>query len=95
MSSSNIGCCYIIIDTEFKEKHILEQDESFCCAIIRSELKQNKQTNKKNHLSFSLENSRPLSPPQGLWITFSSLGTLEFLSTYLGIDSLRTKAVKS
>ena len=29
------GChfCYIILGAEFKEKHILEQDELFCCAL--------------------------------------------------------------
>ena len=36
MSSSRIHCCYIVIGTELEEKHILEQDELFCCAIIRS-----------------------------------------------------------
>ena len=30
MSLSKIHCCYIIISTEFKEKHTLEQDELFC-----------------------------------------------------------------
>ena len=35
MSSIRIHCCYIIIGTEFKEKHILEQDELFCCIIIQ------------------------------------------------------------
>ena len=33
MSSSRIHCCCIVIGTEFKEKHILEADELFCCAI--------------------------------------------------------------
>ena len=28
MSSSRIHCCYIVIGTEFKEKHILEQESS-------------------------------------------------------------------
>ena len=46
-SSSRTHCCYIIIGTEFKEKHILEQDELFCCAVISSGLKE------KKHLSFS------------------------------------------
>ena len=41
-----------------------------------------------------LENSRPQSPPPGLWISFSSSGTLNFLSTYLGIDSLRPEGLK-
>ena len=35
-SSSRIHCCYIVVGTEFKEKHILEQDELFCCVIISS-----------------------------------------------------------
>ena len=34
MSSSRIPCCYIVIGTEFKEKHILEQNEFFWCVII-------------------------------------------------------------
>ena len=37
---SRIYCCYIITGTEFKEKHILEQDELFCCVIISSGLKE-------------------------------------------------------
>ena len=58
MSSSMIHCCYIIIGTEFKGEHILEQDELFCCAIISSELKE------KNICPFLLlKNSRPLYPP--------------------------------
>ena len=32
LSSSRIHCCHIIIGTESKGKHILEQDELFCCA---------------------------------------------------------------
>ena len=36
-----------IIGTECKGKHILEQDELFCCAIISSGFKE------KKHLSFS------------------------------------------
>ena len=71
MSSSRIY--YIIIGTEFKGKHILEQDEFFCCIIICSGLKE------KTLCPFLfLENSRPLSPPQ------------DFLSAYLGTDSLNT-----
>ena len=41
---SRIYCCYIIIGTGFKEKHILEQDESFCCVIISSGLKEKKKS---------------------------------------------------
>ena len=41
MSFSKIHYCYIIISTELKEKHTLEQDE-FCCVIISSGLKENK-----------------------------------------------------
>ena len=33
-------CYYIIISTELKEKHTLEQEE-FCCVIISSGLKEN------------------------------------------------------
>ena len=40
MSSSSIHCCYIIISTELKAKHILEQGELFCCAMISSVLKE-------------------------------------------------------
>ena len=42
MSLSRIYCCYIIIGTDFKENHILEQDELFCFVIISSELKKKK-----------------------------------------------------
>ena len=79
MSSSRIHCCHITIGIEFKEKHILEQDQLFCCAIISS-------GRKEKSLFFSslrtpdpyslLESPRPLSPPQG-----------PHLPTYLGIDS--------
>ena len=37
MSSSRIHC-HIIIGIEFKEEHILEEDELFCCVIISSGL---------------------------------------------------------
>ena len=40
MSSTKINSYYIIIRTELKEKHALEQDELFCCVIISSELKE-------------------------------------------------------
>ena len=40
MSSSCMHCCHINIGTEFKGKHILEQDELLCCAIISSGLKE-------------------------------------------------------
>ena len=42
MSSSRIHCCYIIIGTEIRDKHILKQDELFYCAIISSGLKEKK-----------------------------------------------------
>ena len=38
--------------------------------------------------SFHFENSRPLSPPREPQTPLSCSGTLDFLSTYLGIDSL-------
>ena len=38
-----------------------------------------------------LENPRPLSPPRGPQTPFSSSGTPDFLSTFLGIDSLNWK----
>ena len=41
MFLSRIYCCYITIGTDFKGKHILEQDELFC-VIISSELKKKK-----------------------------------------------------
>ena len=42
MSLSKIHCCYIIISTELKEKHTLDQDELSCCIIISSGLKKKK-----------------------------------------------------
>ena len=83
MPSSSIHGCYIIFGSQVKRKHILEQDELFCCAIISSGL-----TEKKNCPFLFLENARPLSCPWESWIGFSSLGTPEFLSTCLRIDSL-------
>ena len=84
MSSSRIHFCYIIIASEFKGKHILEQDELLCCAIINSGLKE------RNVCSFLLlENPRPLSTPQKPHTSLSSWGTPDFLSVCLGIDSLR------
>ena len=76
-SSSRIHCCYIITGTEFKEKHILEQDELFCCAIISSGLK-------GKHICpfLLLENPNP---------SLSCSGTPDVLSTYLGTDSLNRK----
>ena len=97
LSSSRIHCCYIYIGTEFKGKHILEQDELFCCAIISSGLKDKKVfyvtetkdcRKKKVCPFFLLENSRSLS---SLWepqTPLSSSGTLDFLSSYLRIDFL-------
>ena len=80
LSSSRIHCCYIYIGTEFKGKHILEQDELFCC-VISSRLKaKNKQTNKqknfsvtktkeyrKKSLSFSPSEFQNHPPPPGPW----------------------------
>ena len=34
-SSSKIRCCYIIISTELKGIHTLEQNELFCCVSIQ------------------------------------------------------------
>ena len=42
----------------------------------------------KNVCPFLFESPRTLSPYQGFQNPFSSLGTLDFLSTYLGNDSL-------
>ena len=84
-SLSKIHCCSIIICTELKEKYTLEQDELFCCIIISSGLKENKlmwlrQSNvEKKHLPFSLRGPDPFPLP--------SSGTLDFLSTYLRINS--------
>ena len=39
MFSGKIHCYYIIISTELKEKHTLEQDELFCYVIISPGLK--------------------------------------------------------
>ena len=79
MSSSRIHCCYIIIGSEFKGKHFLEQDELLCCAIISSGLKE------RSVCPFLLlDNSRPLSTPQKPHISFSSWGTPDFLLICLG-----------
>ena len=57
----------VIVSTEFKGKHILEQDELICCAIISSGFKET------NICPFLLlEDSRPLFPLWGPWNPFSS-----------------------
>ena len=76
MSSSRIHCCYIVIGTVFKQKHILEQDEFFSVQSSALGLKKKK----KNFVLFSslrtpdhyliLENSRPLSSPWRPWISY-------------------------
>ena len=74
MSLSTIYCCYIIIGTDFKENHILEQDELFCCVIISSELKKKKKSyvtklcNKtKQNKTFSFS---PPWKPWGPWTSY-------------------------
>ena len=102
MSWSRIHCGYII-GTEFKGKHILEQDELFCCVIISFGLKQifyvlkTKECIKKKNLSFSpLENPflvlliLLLVPPFSSSFPSPSPSprTPDFLSTYLRLNSL-------
>ena len=60
---NEMHCFYIIISTEFKEKHNLEQDELFCCVIISSELKE-KVNSRKISTSVSLTMLKPLT----MWI---------------------------
>ena len=82
LSSGSIHCCHMITGTEFKRKYILEQDELLCCAVISSGLKE-----KRFVLSSSLRIPDPyllLESPR----PFSSLGTPDFLSNYLGLVSL-------
>ena len=76
LSSSRIYCCYIILSTELK----------LSCLIISSVLKE-----KKNCPFLLLENSRCLSPPRAPQTPFSSLGTLDFLSTCLGLALSKAK----
>ena len=59
LSSSRIHCCYIIIGTELKAEHILEQDELFCCTINRSGPKE-----KEVCPFLLLANSRPFTPQE-------------------------------
>ena len=49
---NEMHCFYIIISTEFKEKHNLEQDELFCCVIISSELKEKVNSRKNIYFCF-------------------------------------------
>ena len=48
--------CHIIISTEFKEKHTLEQDELFCCVIISSGLKESLEDCCPNNSEFKEKN---------------------------------------
>ena len=62
-----------------KEKHVHEQD-----TVILTKTKQCR----KSICPSLLKSPRPLSLSRGLWTPFSSLGTPDFLSICLGIDSL-------
>ena len=100
MSSSKIHCCYIIISTELKKKHTLEQDELFCCIIINSGLKvtlkdcfhNNSEFKKKKSYVTKMKECRKKK-----CVLFSSLRVpgpflllrcLGLLSNYLRINSL-------
>ena len=95
-SSNRAHCCYIITSTEFKEKHTLEQNELFCCAIISTGLKGGKKKpfyviklKELKTVSFLLlKGSRPLLP-WGPQAPYSSSGPLDSLSVYLRINSLK------
>ena len=87
LSSSRMHCFYIILSTEFKLSCLL-------CSWLKEKKKMFYVTKtkecreKKDVCPFRLlENSRPLPPLQEPQTPFSSLGTLDFLSTCLGIDS--------
>ena len=86
MSLRKIHCCYIIISTEFKEKHTLEQHELFCCVIVCSGIKENKVLCTKTK-ECRKKKSFSLSPPREPW-TPSSLWALDSLSTNLRINSV-------
>ena len=71
---------YIVV-TEFKQKHILEQHELFCSALISSGLKEKKSvwggggkvvlfSLRTPDPYFLLERPRPLSPPWGPWTSY-------------------------
>ena len=84
-----------------KEKHVLKQDTIHCCYIqsLRKNISLSKMRcfvvqssalglKKKVCPFLPLENSRPLSPLREPQTPLSSSGTPDFLSAYLGIDSL-------
>ena len=75
MSLSKIHCCYIIISTELKKKHTLEQNELFSCINISSGLKE-----KMSYVTKTKECRKKLSfSPQELRIPFSSLRALDHI----------------
>ena len=80
-SSSRAHCCYIILSTA-------SQQNMNCCVVISLGLKKKKlyvaktkECRKKKVSPFLLLEREPQTP-------FSSLGTPDFLSTYLRINSL-------
>ena len=81
MSSSRIHCCYI----QSLRKNI--SLSKMRCFVVQSSALGLK---KKVCPFLPLENSRPLSPLREPQTPLSSSGTPDFLSAYLGIDSLRS-----
>ena len=90
MSSSRIHCCHTSLVQSVRESISLSK---MSCFVVQSSALGLK---KKNICPFLLlENPRPLSPPWELQTLLSSSGTLDFLSTYLEIDSLSGKEMTS
>ena len=71
--------------TGLVRKFLLRRNMSSRHIVILNKTKQC-----RKECPFLFESPRSPFPSGGLWTAFSSLGTLDFLSTYLGTDSLRS-----
>ena len=68
--------------TGLVRRFLLRRNMSSGHTVILTKTKQH-----RKECLFLFESPRSLFPSRGLWTAFSSLGTLDFLSAYLGIDS--------
>ena len=101
LSSNRILCCYIIFSTELSWVVLLciitsgLKEKCFMWLRLRNAEEEEEEEEEKVCPFVLLENSRPLSPLQEPHTLLSSLGTQDFLSTYLEIESVITMSLFS